>query len=105
MAMLFAAQFTQEYQGRLWAEAVNTATMLTNTVVNSVNKECPSNMFYGGILPKLRCKYADFKEFGRIGHITIWTKLKKLDKKTFKGVFLGYSAVHAADTHAPYVQP
>ena len=41
MAMMFVAQFTPEYQGRLWAEAVNIATMLTNTVVNSVNKECP----------------------------------------------------------------
>ena len=99
MAMMFAAQFTPEYQARLWAEAVNTATMLTNTVVNSVNKECPNDMFYGDILPKLRRKYADFKEFGRIGHVTIRTKLKKLDKKTFKGVFLGYSADHAADTY------
>ena len=103
MAMMFVAQFTPEYQGRLWAEAVNTATMLTNTVVNSVNKECPSDMFYGDILPKLRRKYADFKEFGRIGHVTIRTKkLKKLDKKTFKGVFLGYSADHAADTYCMY---
>jgi transposase InsO family protein len=101
-AMMFSAQFTPEYQGRLWAEAVNTATVLTNTAMNSVNKDCPSDMFYGDILPKLRRKYADFKEFGRIGHVTIRTKVKKLDKKTFKGVFLGYSTDHAADTYRMY---
>jgi hypothetical protein len=38
MAMMFSAKFTDEYQGRLWAEAVNTATVLTNQAANSVNR-------------------------------------------------------------------
>ncbi len=89
MAMKFLAKFTDEYQGRLWVEAVNTATVLTNQAANSVNRGCPNNLFYGTLLPKLRHPYKHLKEFGWIGHVTIRSKLKKLDKKTSKEVLLG----------------
>ena len=102
MAMMFSAQFTDESQGRLWAEAVNTATMLTNQAINSVNQESPNDLFYGDTLPKLRRPYKDLKEFGRIGHVTIRTKVKKLDKKTIKCVFLGYSMDHSSGTYRMY---
>ncbi len=69
MAMMFLAKFLDEYQGRLWAEAVNTATVLTNQAANSVNRECPNNLFYGTLLQ--RHPYKHLKEFGWIGHITM----------------------------------
>ena len=102
MAMMFTAKFTDEYQGLLWAEAVNTATVLTNQAINSVNKDCPNDLFYGTILPKLRHPYKHLKEFWRIGHVTTRTDLKKLDKKTVKCVFLGYSMNHVSGTYRMY---
>ncbi len=52
MAMMFSPKFTDEYQGWcLWAEAVNTATVLTNQAANSVNRECPNDLFYSTLLP------------------------------------------------------
>ncbi len=42
MAMIISPYFTEEYQQSLWAKAVNPATMLTDTAINSVNPECPS---------------------------------------------------------------
>ncbi len=102
LAMMFLAKFMDEYQGRLWAEAVNTAKVLTNQAANSGNRECPDNLFYGTLLPKLRHPYKHLKEFGRIGHVTICTMLKKLDKKTIKCGILAYSWDHASGAYRMY---
>ncbi len=90
MAMMFSAQFTDKYKGHLWTEAVNTTTMLTNQAINSVNQDSPNDLFFGNTLPKLHRPYKDLKELGRIRHITIRAKVRKLDEKTIKfGMFDG----------------
>ena len=100
LAMMLSAKLTDEYQGLLWAEAVHTATRLTNSTVNSVTKRSPDDMFYGEMNP--RRPYKLYKQFGRVGWVTARHGIKKLDARSFKCVFLGYSEDHSQDTYRMY---
>ena len=46
-AMTFNAQWTDAYQGKLWAESINTSELLTNIVANSRNVKSPNELFFG----------------------------------------------------------
>ena len=100
LAMMLSAKFTDEYQGLLWAEAVHTATRLTNSTVNSVTKKSPDDVFYGET--NTRRPYKLYRQFGRVGWVTIREGVKKLDARSIKCVFLGYSDDHSQDTYRMY---
>jgi hypothetical protein len=97
-AMMLGARLDDEHQGRLWAEAVYTATRLHNAVPNSINKISPDQMWYGEsqrILDHL-------VTWGRIGFVKDRGSVKKLDAKSTKMVCMGYSADHAGDVYRMY---
>ena len=93
-AAMYAAKFSDDTQGLLWAESVNTATRLTNSVYNYKGK-CPDWLWYNR-QPTL---YPHLVQFGRIGYVTKRTKQRKLDEKAWKCVMIGYSDDHAGDTY------
>ncbi len=86
---MYAAKFSDETQGLLWAESVNTATRNTNTVysfttnsVYSYKCKCRDWLRYDR-QPTL---YPHLVQFGRIGYVTKRTKQRKLDEKAWKNV-------------------
>ena len=97
-ASMFAANFSDESQGLLWAKTISMHTRLTNIVSNSRNVRCPDWLFYG----KQPTIYTHLVQFGRIGWVTICTKTNKLDKKAKKCVMIGYADNHAGDTYRMY---
>ena len=97
-AAMYAAKLSDEYHGLLWAESVHTHTRLTNSVANSATNKCPDWLFYG----KQPTLYPHLVQFGRVGWVTIRTKIPKLTPKAIKCIMLGYSHNHAADTYRMY---
>ena len=67
VAMMIGAQLTNEAQGRLWAEAVNTTTHLTNITISSRADVSPDELWYNKP-PRI---HGHLVEWGRIGHVTI----------------------------------
>ena len=97
-SMMLGAMLDEEHQGKLWAEATYTATRLHNLVPNYRGK-APDELWYGE-LPKI---VDHLIKWGRIGYVKIRdTVTRKLDKKSIKMVFMGYSANHPADTYRMY---
>jgi hypothetical protein len=96
-AMMLGARMDEEHQGRLWAEAVYTATRLHNAVPNRVGL-APDELWYG-TLPKL---LNNLVQFGRIGYVTIRTPTAKLTPKSLKMVMMGYAPDHAGDVYRMY---
>ena len=92
------ANFTEEYQGLLWAESVHTSTRLTNIVCNTRGDKCPDELFYR----KMPDIYKHLVEFGRISFMKLGKKQNKLKPKAAKCVMIGYSANHASDTYRLY---
>jgi len=96
---MLGAHLDEEHQGRLWAEAVYTATQLHNAVPNR-NGGAPNDLWYGpgkgpNILPHL-------VQWGRIGYVTNRTKQPKLTLKSTKMVCMGYAKDHAGDVYRMY---
>ena len=79
---------------------ITTATRLMNSSVNSVIKKSPDDVFYGETNTKR--PYKLYRQFGRVGWITIRESVKKLDARSIKCVFLGYSDDHSQDTYCMY---
>ena len=82
----------------MWAEATNTATLMSNVIPNdgNDNKMCPDEEFYG-FTPNI---YGNLQPFGRVGYVTkVGTGGKKFDRKTDKCVMMGYAANHSRDTN------
>ena len=99
VAAMIKAKFSDESQGLLWAESVNTHTRLSNIVCNSNdNENCPDYLFYG-TKPTL---YKNLIQFGRIGWMKFGIKPMKLSPKATKVVMIGYSPDHAGDTYWVY---
>ena len=67
VAMMIGAQLTDQAQGRLWAEAVNTATRLTNITISSKAALSPDEQWY----KKPPNLHGHLVEWGRVGHVTI----------------------------------
>ena len=98
-AMMLGAKLDDEHQGKLWAEAVFTATKLHNAVPNrGTGSKSPDQLWYGQdsrILDHL-------VKWGRIGYVKDRGNLKKLDAKSTKMVCMGYADNHAGDVYRMY---
>ena len=95
-AAMFAAKFNDEFQGLLWAEAINTNTRITNIVATSNDVKSADEKFY----KKVPMIYDHLMHFGRIGWVKIGAKkTNKLEEKAIKCVMVGYSHDHAGDTY------
>jgi hypothetical protein len=90
-AMMLGAKLDDVFQGKLWAEAVYTATKLHNAVPNRVNHKSPDELWYGEY-PKI---LDHLVKWGRIGYVKNRGNMKKLDPKSTKMVFMGYADDHA----------
>ena len=94
-AMMLGACLDVKHQGILWAEAVNTATILCNGMPNSHSPKSPDELWYGEPSTVLR---AAKHRWGTIGYVTLRTKTNKLENKSVKCVFVGYADGHSRDT-------
>jgi hypothetical protein len=97
-AMMLGAKLDDVFQGKLWAEAVYTATKLHNAVPNRVNHKSPDELWYGEY-PKI---LDHLVKWGRIGYVKNRGNMKKLDPKSTKMVFMGYADDHAGDVYRMY---
>ena len=64
--MMLDAGLTDEQQGKLWAEAIYTATRLSNIVVSERMEKFPDEVFYNHT-PTL---YPHLVEWGRVAFVT-----------------------------------
>ena len=98
-AAMITADLTEDSQGRLWPEAVQDATLKTNILINNVNETPPDTMWYGE--PSKAYKF--IKPFASIGYVTIRDrKVKKLEEKAQKMLYMGLADNHARDTYRMY---
>ncbi|GAX17144.1 hypothetical protein FisN_UnNu082, partial [Fistulifera solaris] len=95
VAMMLAAKLTDEHQGKLWPEAVNSATRLDNAVPNRNMKESPDLLWYGSQPNFLQ----HLVQWGRVGYMTIRDQQPKLSKKSVQVVMVGYADLHSGDTY------
>ena len=95
-ALMIGARLSRDYEQLLWAEAVYTATRLTNIVVNTYLKTLSSDELWYGTPPKL---FDHLTQWGRIGFVKDQKIIKKLTKKSIKCVMVGYADHHSADTY------
>eukprot|EP00980_Cylindrotheca_fusiformis_P013238 scaffold3368_cov68-Cylindrotheca_fusiformis.AAC.1 len=93
-AMMLGAKLDEEHQGKLWAEAVYTATKLHNAVPNQKHPKLPPDYLWYGEYPKL---LNNLVIWGRIGYVKNRGASKKLDSKSTKMVCMGYADDHAGD--------
>ncbi|MEM7375719.1 MAG: reverse transcriptase domain-containing protein, partial [Bacteroidota bacterium] len=101
MAMLEKAGLTDKMKDKLWAEAVNTATYISNIVPTSANEDskCPDEVFYGE-QPK---GYKYLHPFGQVGYVTKRGKhIKKFERRSTKMIMVGYALTSARDTYRLY---
>ena len=97
LAAMLDAKLTQEYQDRLWAEAMNWATDMENMILGQGHSGTPNELF-GDSLPKDFLTY--LVQWGWVGYVTIKDKyIKKLEPKSEKCVMIGYARDHAAGTY------
>ena len=97
--MMLAARLNNEHQGKLWAEAVATATKIHNAVPNHGNGGTSPDMLWYGEHPKI---LNHLVQWGSIGYVTNRGARKKLDPKSTKMVFMGYAEGHAGDVFKMY---
>ena len=98
-AMMLGARLDDEHQGKLWAEAVSTATRLHNAVPNRMHAtKCPDELWYGE-KPRI---LDHLVQWGRIGYVKERGPIKKLDVKSTKMVCMGYAVDHASDVYRMY---
>jgi transposase InsO family protein len=95
LAMMLDAGLTDEQQGKLWAEAIYTATRLSNIVVSERMEKCPDEVFYNHT-PTL---YPHLVEWGRVAFVTKPGQVAKLQPKADKGMVLGFADNHSGDTY------
>ena len=80
-AMMLGARLDDEHQGKLWAEAVMTATKLHNAVPNLVSgNKSPDQLWYGEH-PRI---LNHLVKWGRIGYVKNRHPINKLDRKSTK---------------------
>ena len=83
LALMLGAKLSEEHQGKLWTEAIHTATKLDNAVPNSSSKQSPDYQWYGSH-PRI---LDNLVHWGRIGYVTIRNKQNKVTKKSVKCVY------------------
>jgi hypothetical protein len=101
-ATMYCAKLSLETQALLWPEAINTVTKLGKSLPKKGASDDPYTLWYGAEGKKNRI--LDYLQpFGRVAYITNRSKLKaKLDPKSFKCIFVGYSDDHSGDTYKFY---
>ena len=98
VAMLNSANLKGTIRGKLWAEAVRTATMLNNVLAKE-RQLCPHEKFFGK-MPEYMKKP---RIFGELGILKRNKKIfSKLENKGETCMFTGYSDCHAPDTYRLY---
>ena len=100
-AMLAGARIREDAKTLLRAEAESTAETLANLACTQRSKDKSPNQLFNGRKSKLQAGH--LVEFGRIGYVTLRTKIKKkwVDK-SFKGIMVGYAMDHTPDTYRIY---
>ena len=99
-AFLYAANISEEYQKKLWAEAVNCTEDVCNSMATTNNSKSANGLFYG--------KKPSFVRFmadvGRIGYVTRRdVKMKgKLAERAINCIMVGYARNHAGDVYRLY---
>jgi hypothetical protein len=80
-AAMFAASFSDEFQGLLWAKATSTLTGLSNSVASTKDVKNADKLFYGHV-PTI---YKHLIQFGCVGWVMNNSqKVTKLDAKGIK---------------------
>ena len=99
-AFLYAANFTEETRRKLWAEAVNYAEDVRNSMATTGSRISANELFFG----KKPSFLKNLVEFGRIGYVTRRdVKIKgKLMERAIKCVMVGYARNHTGDTYRMY---
>ena len=83
----------------MWEESVHSCERIINNMATMGSTTSPFENFYGEKLNII----GSFSEFGRIGYVTKWDKLKKkITDKTFKAIVFGYTDNHTRDTYKLY---
>ena len=101
-ATMYCAKLSLETQALLWPEAINTVTKLGNSLPRKGETNDPYTLWYGVDGRKNRI-LDHLQPFGRVAYITNRSKLRaKLDPKSVKCVFVGYSDDHSGDTYKFY---
>ena len=99
-AMEISARLTPKAQELLRAEAEATAEILSNIACTYHRPESP-NVVFDGKPAKLTPKH--LVEWGRIGYVTIRTKIqKKWRDRSIKMIMVGYALDHTPDTYRMY---
>ena len=97
--MMFEAKLNEETRKLLWAESVSAASKIGNLGLTRNNEKSCSELFTG-VKPK---GFHMLIQFGRIGYVTIRTKIKKkMVDKTFKCINLGPADDHSEDCYRLY---
>ena len=96
LAMLYAAGIKPEWQAKLWAEAVVTAAFLGDLGPTQRSKIPAQELFDG----KPSKWYGWLKEFGRVGHVTIKSKIKgKQSERATSMIMVGYALDHPVGSY------
>ena len=97
-ASMTTAQFSDEFQGLLWAESVHMSTRLTNIVCNTRGETCPEEMFYS-TRPAI---YKHLIQFRCVGYMKLGKNEDNLVSKAVKCVMIEHAVNHAGDTNRLY---
>ena len=100
LAMLEAANLTEPMRNKLWVEAINTATYLSNVTPHSSNKNlmCGDEMFYGN--PPT--SFEHLVPFGQIGYVADCQVTAKFQQRSVKCFMVGYKEHAHRDTYCMY---
>lgn len=99
-AFMYAANFNQTLQDKLWPEAVNTASQMYNWGLTAT-KDTPPYLKFNRHLPRREIRYRH--PFGQLAFITsVTTFHKKFRPRGFKAIFVGYNPFQSSDTYRFY---
>jgi hypothetical protein len=94
-AMMLGAKFDRNMKERMWAEAINTATLLDNATSKD-DSGCARVKLY----EKNYSWVPNLREFGELAELTVATNNKgKLEHRGVIGMFVGYCNNHPSDTY------
>ncbi len=96
VAMMAQVSLEDEFKQSLWAEALSTATTLSNITVSKPNElESSYVRFFGEVPPILK----SLKIFGSTSYVTKRNIKNKYEKRAFKCMMMGYAQDHASDCY------
>ncbi len=100
ISMMEMAKFTPKIKSLLWAEAMATATLLTNITISSTNIGNKSSYeVLHGSKPSI---VKHLKTFGTVAYVSIRAMKSKLDRRSKRCIMVGYAENHAEDCYRLY---